>query len=540
MKEKKRRILLTEQEYCHVINKRTGKIDLIEGPDRVTFLPLSFKTLYGLVKKKIVLADGHYVIILNPYERNKKQLYYGDREVRIGPQMFSLHPGEEIDLTYSVGTKMQENGIKGIYILERNKGLILKALRDFDDEGIERKAGDEWIIKGPIHYVPHKYVTVIRIIEEISLAEHSGIYIKNTKTGDIRLEQGAKNIMLGPDEELFSKEFTNSEKDAIKFAQEYDWTMGRPLWVLQDEVTKIMSETNQKIIFGPKVIMLNAFERPYIMTISAGTPKGSTMLKRWKLTLGPRFVSDILDIRTKDNAVLQIKLRYKTRFKIDPENHDKLFAVSDFIGLATQTMAGIIREECANHDFEALHSKAMTIIKDAIFGENDSFIFEENGFEIFDVDIKEIIPKDIEIAEKMNDAIKSNMQIYVEKMRQHAKIEAEKQDIEGKKIIEEKRVELLKLEHENKKAEEMLNTEIQVEQILRIAEAEAEAIKIKKTAEKEVEVSKIKEVIAAINNDGTNYLKLQQILSLESIQKMAIVPSNSNMFLPIKDILEDL
>jgi regulator of protease activity HflC (stomatin/prohibitin superfamily) len=316
--------------------------------------------------------------------------------------------------------------------------------------------------------------------------------------------------------------------------------MGRPLWVLEDEVTKIMSETKQEIIFGPKVLMLGPFERPYIMTISGGTPKGTETLKRWKLTIGPKFVSDLLDVRTKDNAVLQIKLRYKTRFKVDPEDPDKLFSVSDFIGLATQTMAGIIRDKCANHDFEELHSKAMTIIKNAIFAGKNSYVFEENGFEIFDIDIKEIIPKDLEIAEKMNDAIKSNMEIYVNKMEQNARIEAEKTMIEGQKVIEKEKQDLLELQHEHLKQEEMLKAEIEAEKIIKRAEAQAEAIKIKKNAEKEAEVAKIKEVIDAISNDGASYLKLQQILSLESIKKIAIVPTDSQMFLPIKDMLKEL
>lgn len=536
----KKTLILTEQEYCHLIHKRSGKIDLIEGPSRIHLSPFSFKSILGGRRKKIILQEDQFAIILNPYDKKTKNIKFGDREVRVGPMMFSLHYGEELELSNTKGTNQNNEGIQNIYILERDKGLILRALKNFKQDEKERKAGEEWVVKGPVHFIPHKYEQVIAEIQEISLVEHSGIYIKNRKTGDIRLEQGAKNIMLTPDEELFSKEYTRSEKQALQFAQEYDWTMARPLWVLEDEVTKIMSETKQEIIFGPKVIMLNAFERPYIMTISAGTPKGTELLKRWKLTLGPRFVSDILDVRTKDNAVLQIKLRYKTRFNVDPDDHDKLFSVSDFIGLATQTMAAIIRDESAKHDFEDLHSRSMAIIKQAIFGENDSFIFEENGFEIFDVDIKEIIPKDLEIAEKMNDAIKSNMEIYVNKMEQNAKIEAERNLIEGKKKIEEEKQELIDIEHENLRKEENSKADIEAEIILKKAQAEAKAIKIKKDAEREADLAKMKGIIEAINHEGKDYLKLQQILSLESIKKMAIIPTDSQMILSIRELIDDI
>ena len=140
----------------------------------------------------------------------------------------------------------------------------------------------------------------------------------------------------------------------------------------------------------------------------------------------------------------------------------------------------------------------------------------------------------------MNDAIKSNMEIYVNKMEQNAKIEAERTLIDGQKLIEEEKQELLELEYENLRKEELIKADIKAETIIKKAKVEAEAIRIKKNAEKEAEIAKIKDMIAAINKDGKNYLKLQQILSLESIKKMAIIPTDSQMFLPIKDILKEM
>ncbi len=189
-------VILTEREYCHVINKRTGNIKLVEGPERLRFLPFSPKSLYGQKMRKIILQEGQYALILNPFDVKTKSLSYGDREVRVGPCIFSLYHGEKLDISIPVGTIQNRAGIKDIYVLERDRGLVVKALKDFSDGDFERKAGEEWIVRGPIHYIPHKYVKVRRLIREISLAEHSGIYIKNTKTGKIRLEKGAKNITV--------------------------------------------------------------------------------------------------------------------------------------------------------------------------------------------------------------------------------------------------------------------------------------------------------------------------------------------------------
>ncbi len=528
-------LLLTKLQYCHIIDNNTGEVRLVEGPYRS---PLdSNESIYGTIRDKIILKDGQYIIILNPYDKEKDQILYGDREVRIGPCMFSLHPGEEIDRSYDVG-EMSPTGIREEFVLKENIGLLVKALKDFvDDTGTTRKAGDLWIIKGPTNYIPPKYVHVERYVNAISLGHYEGIYIKNMKTGEIRLEVGPKIIMLTPDEELYEKDYTQSELTALKFGENIDYTRARPLWVLENEATLIMSEEDQSIVFGPKVVMLGPFQRPYILTISGGTPKGTVHHKIWKIKLGPNFSTDELDIRTKDNALLKMRLRYKWRFKIDPQNPAKIFKVSDFIGLAMSTMAGIIRDEAAKYNFEELHSKASEILKNAIFGDKGSFIFEENGFEIFGIDIKRIVPEDEEIANQLNEAIKSNMDVYVNKIKQTAEIEAEKEFIEGKKEIEEKKRELIKIQQTNIRDEKLELAKIESEALKIKAQGEAEAMKIKRNAEIQAKIDEMNKVIETLNLDAEKmYLQLQHILSFANIDKTLIVPTSSKLILPTEKL----
>lgn len=518
--KKQRKVILNENEYCYIVNKINGKIKLLEGPLRYGLLN-PFKELYGVKKNKVILKEDEYAIILNPYDINREEIKYGDRNIELGPISFSPHYGEEVLIQSKIP------------ILERDRGLSLRATKDFKDiDGVMRKAGETWTVRGPIRYEPHKYVDITETTREISLAEHTGIYIKNVKTGDIRLEKGAKTIMLTPDEELWEKEYTQSEIDAIRFKGRFEKTIAFPLWVLENEVTKIMSEKEQKIIFGPKVILLEPHERPYVMTIAGGTPKNTERLKIWKIKLGPNFSTDIIDVRTKDNAVVRIKLRYQWKFIIDENDHEKIFVPSDFVGLMTEMMAGIIRDEAAKHDFEELHSRASEIIKNAIFGKSTYYEFE-SGLRVFSIDIKEVVPKDEEIAYKLNEAIKSNMEIYVNKMKQTAKIEAEKLEIEGQKIIEEERKELIAIEHENYREKELIKTKVEAEQITIKAEADAKAISLK--AEAEVEATTLE--ISALKGVDQKYLKLKELENLKSIKKMVVIPTDSKIFLPIKELL---
>ena len=519
----KKQIVLTETQYCHVINKRSGKIKTISGPARIS-LWNPFKEIYKDPANKIVVAEGRFGYINNPFDAKKKVIKYGDREIRFGPILFALHHGENASAT------------EGIPVLSQEQSVVLKAVKDFDDNGTPRIAGESWIVMGPCEYKPHKYVDIIQTRKELPLEEHSGVYIMNIKTGQIRLEIGPQAISLNAEEVFWKKSYTRSERDALAFIDRTDQWKAQPLWILENEAAKIMSEKKQEIVFGPKVVLLEPTERPYIMSIAGGTPKNSKRLKIWKIKLGPNFSTDIIDVRTRDNATIEIKLRYQWKFMIrdDPE---LIFSTSDFVGLMTEMMASIIRDEAAKYDFEELHSRTSEIIKNAIFGDNEEpFEYYEfdNGLRVFGIDIKEIKPKDKEIGTKMNDAIKSNMNIYVNKLKQNAQIEMTKLEIEGKIAAETQRTELLEVEHENFRKVELIKTQVKAEQLELNAEAEAKAITIKAEATADA----IKKEAKVYGEVDEKYLKLKQIEELGNIKKIVVVPEDSKLFIPFKELLE--
>jgi major vault protein len=517
-------LLLTKLQYCHVIDNNTGVVRLVEGPYRG---PLeSNEQIYGRLTNKLIVKEGQYANILNPYDAKAKDVKQGDREVRIGPMIFSLYPGEYLE----------NSSINDEYVLEEDEGLLIKANKIFDDKGTPRKPGDLWIIEGPATYIPHKYSQVEKKVHSTALGPEEGVYVKNIRTGEIRLEQGPKTIMLSPIEEYYEKEYTTREFQALKLDEDLlEAEKAIPLRLLKSEAMMITSGEKQRVEFGPKIILLKPFEKPYIMSISGETPKVPSVLKIWKVLLGPVFSTDALGVRTKDNAELQIRLRYKWRFKIEKEQPEKIFAVADFIGFATETMAGMIREEAAKHNFEDFHSMAAELIKTTVFSKGGgSFVFEENGFEIFGIDIKKIAPEDAEIAQQLNEAIKSNMEVYVNKIQQQAKLEAERELVQGKIAIEQSKGELIALEQTNIRANDLGLAKIEAESTIERARGQAEAIKIKKRAENDEEIAKIKNSIEVLKQEGSeSYIKLQQVLSFANVDKTIVVPTDSKLFIPM-------
>lgn len=534
---------LTEFQYCHVINHFTGKIRLVEGPTRLK-LGL-WEELYGQVHHKLILKENQYVVVLNPIDPKTKKYRHGDREIRKGPAIFSLNIGEDCE-QYPNG-KGGTVIILDAYLLQKEEGMIMEAQHSFHDQGIDRTAGDRYLITGPCQYIPHKYERLIKTVKMLSLGEYEGVYIKNMTLGTVRLEEGPKSVMMASDEQLYVKDYTNSEIEALQFPPNFDRTLARPLWVLENEAALIMSEEDRQVIKGPKVVTLGPYQRPYIMKISAGTPKGTAFLKIWKIKLGPSFSTNVLIVRTKDNAVLKITLRFKWRFQWDDQNPFKVFEVSDFIGLAMQTMASFIRDETANHNFEEFHSKASEILKRAILdgnldhkGDYGTYIFKENGFEIFDIDINEIVPENPDIANQLNDAIKSNMNLFVEKLKQAAKLEAERDEIERRKGIERANAELIEIERMNAEHQKLGEARIVAQALLEQAEAEAKCLQIKQKAATDAEIDRIQRIIALMDiKNSAQYLKLKHIEALGSISKI-IVPPDARIFATLsKDPLED-
>ncbi len=468
MSSQDRTILLNSQNYVHVLDNNSGVIILIEGPYKGSLD--AHKSIYGKIKTKIMLEANQYCIILNPFKDGK--ILEGVREVRKGPMIFSLHPGEII-----------EKGIKSAF----------------------------------------------------SLAENQGIYIKNLHSGNVRMELGPKEVILNAEEELYEKILSDKELKALKLDEDYFEEYYAPRIELDEsQIIQLIDDEKIRYEIGPKTVFLNPFEHPRVVTLSGDTPKRPDVINTAIIRLGPDFLSDILVLRTKDNAELKIHVRYKWRINIEPENLGKVFLIEDFIGYASETIASIIRGAVAKHNFEDFHSKAADIIKEIIFSDDNLRIFG-NGFEIFSVDIKKITPVDPEIAEKLNAAVSSNMDVFVKKTRQQAELDGQRHLIEGEKIIEQQRKELIALENINYEKESIEKAKIEADTEIEKARGIAEAEIMKNDKLIEADVARVSDLIKSLTENSDNYLKLIELEAFNNADSTLIVPEDTKLWLPIEN-----
>jgi major vault protein len=534
------RVVLDKEQFCHIVNSRTGKTLLVEGPVRRV---LEYDERVVHTGNKTVVPENHFVIIKNPAVNGT--VAYGKREVRRGPVTFGLLPGEKL-----------EGRVTAQFVLTQYDGLLIRVVEDFARGENILQAGDEFLIRGPQTYIPSKQEKVIQQTKAVSLSDTDGIYVQNKDTGDVNLIKGPADYFLKPNEIRYQKDLTTDElagvglqratrrgassdniriltRQAANTSFLHDHSNALVLELEEKEVVLLYDGSESRIELGPKTVFVGPYERPKILTLSGGKPIEQGVLKVGLLKLGPDFIYDRIKVRTKDNAQIIVDVTYKWRFRTDGDLKDA-FSIDDFVGYAAETLSSDIRSVVAKHDFEDLHVSALKYAQDAIFGEgNTSRVFEENGLEIFGIDITSIIPEDPKIAEKLHEAIKHNMDVYCKKIVLVATLEAERQEVEGKKKIEAERGDLIDAQNENSRKEIVEKARINAERTRILAEGDAAAIKIRADAETDSEKKRLDSVVEALNGQGADkYLELERARVFANTEKLVIVPPKAKIVLP--------
>ncbi|XP_066297979.1 major vault protein-like isoform X2 [Branchiostoma lanceolatum] len=239
--------VLTEKKALHMRALRTfkdfknqtrksGEEWLITMEDTETHIPDVYEEVVGVINIT-TLSNREYAVIVDPVgEDGKPQL--GQRKLVKGEKSFFLQPGETL-----------EDGIQPMYILEEDEGLILKANEAFKDmdaqkDGVERKPGDRWMIRGPKEYVPPVEVTVVMKRKAIPLDENEGIYIRNIKTGKVRAVCG-QTYMLDQDEESWAKQLPPAVEALL--TQNLVLDTGRPAFGSMMNICPDLGEIQQEV-----------------------------------------------------------------------------------------------------------------------------------------------------------------------------------------------------------------------------------------------------------------------------------------------------
>uniref|UniRef100_A0A803YPF2 Major vault protein n=1 Tax=Meleagris gallopavo TaxID=9103 RepID=A0A803YPF2_MELGA len=466
-----------EDAQGHV--RRTGEEWLVTQEQSEAYVPDVFEEVVAEVLVT-TLGPRQYCVVLDPVGPNG-QPQLGQKRVIKGEKSFFLQPGERL-----------QAGIEDVYVLSEDEGLLLQALqtiKDTDEDGTEviRRAGDRWLARGPLEYVPPAEVTVLERRRALALAENEGIYVRDIRTGKVRVVTG-QTYMLTEAEELWEKDLPPGVEALLAEArgdragqdlgiqsssgpnfgvQERDRTRAVTYQVPHNAAVQVYDyrERRARVVLGPELVVLGPGEQLTVLSLSGGRPKRPHARRSLCLRLGPDFCADIVTIETADHARLQLQLAYNWHFEVpeDPKALGRLFSVPDFVGDACKALASRVRGAVAAVTFDDFHKNSNRLICSAVFGFDEAgrlrehLRFVPNGLVVTSVDIQSVEPVD----QRTRDALQRSVQLAIEiatnsqeaaarheaeRLAQEARGRLERQRLLDQAEAERARRELLELE----------------------------------------------------------------------------------------------
>jgi len=551
--------------------RKTGECWLLTNDLTEVFIP-SVNERIANKMPITTLTSRQFCVVLDPYDAELGTNKLGEKKLVRGERSFFLHPNEKL-----------EAGIQKVHVLREEDGLVLSCVEEFEDDSgdevVIRKSGERWTIRGPMEYVPPVEVCIVDKLKAIPLDQNEGVYVKNNRTGKIRAVVG-ETYMLTEDEELYQKELNPILEHLLFTRQEFNKV---PAHLLNMEVKAIDRDKTRvinyrvphntacqiydyashtgRVIFGPSMVLLGPEEEFTPISLSGGKPKKPNQFQTLHQMLGPDFFQDLIVVETSDHARLQLEMSYNWFFKVDPENPDKLFSVSDFVGDACKAVASRVRGAVARVNFDDFHKNSAKLIRASVFGRegNKEFSFPANGLVITGIDIISVDP----MSKQTQDALQKSVQIAIaittetqqaaaqqeaDKISEQAKGKLRMQELQDEADVEASKMKLeaIRCETEAVKTTGMKVGEaksegeaqlIQCRAELEVAQLEAETIKISTESELsqlnsernvELDLKQSENTVAAdyaeqmADIETNKFIQMVQVIGADTIKSMAM------------------
>jgi len=437
--------------------RKAGDEWLITMKDTEAHIPDVSEQVVGEVPLT-TLTNRQYCIVLDPVDPVTGKNQLGKREIRKGERIFFLRPGERLE-------PGGENGCQSIYILGSEEALLLRAREMFTEPsgdpkkpGTRHMPGDRWMIYGPCDYTPIVEVEVLERRRAIPLDENEGVYVRDLKTGSVRLVKG-KTYMLLSNEELWEKELPPVVEELLQKEVRTGGDVAGPrvrtsavtFRAPHNSAVQIFDyrEKKSRVAFGPELIMLGPDEQFTVVNLSGGKPKTPNKIRALAVLLGPDFMTDIVLVETSDHARLSLQLAYSWQFNVDRTSQAdaaKLFQVPDFVGDACKTIASRVRGAVARVTFDEFHRQSADIIRSAVFGVSaegtvkPNFVFAANSLCITNIDIQSVEPVDQRTRDSLQKSVQLAIEITTKSQEATARHEAERLEQEAKGKLERQKI----------------------------------------------------------------------------------------------------
>lgn len=161
--------------YVHVLDQTSNVTRVEIGPK--TFIRQDNEKVILGPERMVIVPPRHFCVVANPVIRENDAIKYdvagqvklrhADHEVRLEQEPFPLYPGEELS-----------QAVSPLRVVPPNTAIRIRAVRDFDDAGTKKIAGDEWLFEGPGTYIPKVEEEVVETVRATIIRPNQALKLR--------------------------------------------------------------------------------------------------------------------------------------------------------------------------------------------------------------------------------------------------------------------------------------------------------------------------------------------------------------------------
>ena len=282
--------------FLHVLDQTTNTTRVESGP--LTFIRKDNERVLFAPQQMIIVPPRHFCVIRNPVAKDANgqvvldrlgqlKLLHAETEVRLEQDPFPLYPGEEL-----------ESRVQPLKVVHALTALKLRVTRDFvDSDGVQRVAGDEFLFEGPGTYIPRKEVEVVETQKAVIVNTNEAIKLKarrdtvdrdgvNRVAGEEWLIRRQGAYLPGAYEEVVKRLTATilSEKTAVHVKALQTFTdqtgkrrkNGEEYLITLNEMESFIADVNEQVVGQTDIITLTS--RQYAIIVNPIDNEGKPQL----------------------------------------------------------------------------------------------------------------------------------------------------------------------------------------------------------------------------------------------------------------------
>jgi major vault protein len=309
-------------------------------------------------------------------------------------------------------------------------------------------AGHEFVVRGlpsvffpfieaevihPVTREPHNgndHGTVV--INAIGIDQKSGIYVRDLRTGMVKMARGQTSYLVDPrfeehvhrrvPREQWNLWIGHAEAHKVTTTQDVVTPWAISVSVPNNEACLITSRHGRRVEVGPKVVLLEYEEQLTPMRLSKGPSKdGHNTTTTCFLRVQGGRVADTFEVESADFVRFKLRLGFAGHFEGDAE---RWFQVDDPVKLLADTVRARLREAVRLEPAVRILREVAPIVRGVLFPAGEPFRFAENGMVVDHVDVLAVAIVDNSLSEMFTSVQREAVKLQLQDAQATRRIES--------------------------------------------------------------------------------------------------------------------